>query len=186
MDIFSTGDNNINDLQSESNDIVKLLTKKRNDLISQLSTYNKEAEQLRNEYTIKLAALKGKQLPVQNALQHVEALLKIEGHDISKNEINSVSRKSDRTNITFIDMAFEILKRANEPLHFKVIYENIEKNGIHVPGKDGAATLLAKMSRDSRFKRTKKRGTYALSIWRIAKAKARNRKSKKSKGTKSK
>lgn len=186
MDDNITKDNDQHAVQPAQNEVVILLTKKRESLISQIINFDKEIEQLRNEYDKKLAVLKEKQHPLQNALQHVEALLKIEGWEKTKNAISHVSNKNDNATFSFIDKAVEVLEEANEPLHFKVIYEKIEESGFHVPGKDGAATLLAKMSRDGRFKRIKKRGTYALTIWRIAKAKARNRKSIKSKGTRSK
>jgi len=182
----SKKDNDQDIAQPVLNDVVILLTQKRESLISQINKFDKEIEHLRNEYSKNLSSLKEKQHPLQNALQHVEALLKIEGWGTTKNSISHVPNKNDNTTFSFIDKAVEILEEANEPLHFKVIYEKIEKSGFHVPGKNGAATFLAKMSRDGRFKRIKKRGTYALTIWRIAKAKSRNRKSIKSKGTGSK
>ena len=181
-----TEDNSVKEVQPVLNEVVVILTKKRENLVSQINNFNKEIEQLRNEYNKNLAVLKEKQHPLQNALQHIEALLEIEGWGKNKNAVNQVSNKNNKATVTFIDKAVEVLQEANEPLHFKVIYEKIEKSGFHVPGKDGAATFLAKMSRDGRFKRIKKRGTYALTTWKVAKAKARNRKSNKSKGTRSK
>ena len=79
MDDNITKDNDQHAVQPAQNEVVILLTKKRESLISQIINFDKEIEQLRNEYDKKLAVLKEKQHPLQNALQHVEALLKIEG-----------------------------------------------------------------------------------------------------------
>ena len=48
------------------------------------------------------------------------------------------------------------------PLHYRSIYENVEAMGISVIGKDPAAVLLSRFSRDPRIRRVGS-GTYDLS-----------------------
>ena len=59
-----------------------------------------------------------------------------------------------------VDAVVEILTE-NGPLHYRTIYEKVEEMGISVIGKDPAAVLLARFSRDPRIRRVGS-GTYSI------------------------
>ena len=59
-----------------------------------------------------------------------------------------------------VDAAVEVLRREG-PLHYRDIYAKIAEMGVSVIGKDPAATLLSRFSRDPRIRRISS-GTYAI------------------------
>jgi hypothetical protein len=77
---------------------------------------------------------------------------------------NSAARTTDKRKTA--DVAYEVLKNAGTPMHYRDLYEAILKTGFEVRGEDPAANLIAHISIDPRFKRVK-RGTYALKGWRL-------------------
>ena len=52
-----------------------------------------------------------------------------------------------------VDAVVEILQQSKQPLHYRVIYDAVSAQGIEVTGKDPAAVLLARFSRDPRLER---------------------------------
>ena len=63
------------------------------------------------------------------------------------------------------DRAFAVLNESGKPWYYRELAERLREIGVHIPGNDRAANLLAHIGRDERFQRVK-RGTYALSEWR--------------------
>ena len=59
-----------------------------------------------------------------------------------------------------VEATVELLRQYG-PLHYRQIYAEVAKMGIYVQGKDPAATLLARFSRDPRIERVSS-GTYRL------------------------
>ena len=66
-------------------------------------------------------------------------------------------------------------------IHYRDLAKIIQAKNIVIPGKDAAATLLTRISRDRRFKRTKKRGIYALKVQSAKKVAPKRRKNNKRK-----
>jgi hypothetical protein len=160
--------------------MAKLLLKKREELVEELKRIDLMTRKLQNEYSTRLIEMREKQRPVQDALKHIEALLQIEGWNRPLQSIPEEQKNTQKTvDEQYIELAHSILKSYGQPMHYMELFSKLKENGVYIPGKNPAATLLAKMSRDSRFKRIKKRGTYALSSWRIAAAKSRSRRPRK-------
>ena len=61
-----------------------------------------------------------------------------------------------------VDAVFELLRQSDQPLHYREIHARVASSGIVVTGKDPAATLLARFTRDPRIQRVSS-GTYTLS-----------------------
>ena len=161
-------------------EIVEVLLKKRAQLLTEVRQHDASMAKLQKEYSARLNQVRETHRPIQDALQHVEALLQLEGWEkLESLDVGGAARSATLDAISYIDATYKLLEDVGQPLHYRTIYGKLKDQGVYIPGKDAAATLLVKMSRDSRFKRIRKRGTYALSFWRISAAKSRSRASRK-------
>ncbi len=165
QDIFETktsadsSEDNIN-----SNSIVRALLNKRQGLIKELKQIDEAITKVREDYAKRLDELQVQKKPIDDALQHLEALLNYEGWAASSADLDRVEGD---TRISITDAAFQLLEEIHEPLHFKEITNRLLERGVYISGQDPSATLLSRISRDTkRFKRTK-RGTYGLKGWRL-------------------
>ena len=150
-------------------DIKQALQIKRESLAKELSELNTVTSRIQEEYTRKLEELQSQKKPLEDALQHIEALLRFEGQYINNGQVDvpaSILVQAS-TNSTPTDAAFDLFTELHQPLHYKELAAKLQEKNVFIPGKDPAATLLSRISRDNRFKRTKKRGVYALSSWRM-------------------
>ncbi len=166
-------------------DMKQALLIKRESLAKELSELNLASSRIQEEYTRKLEELQSQKKPLEEALQHVEALLRFEGHYVNHGQVDvrAKIKVQANTNSAPTDAAFDLLTELHQPLHYKELAAKLREKNVFIPGKDPAATLLSRINRDSRFKRGKKRGVYALSTWRISNVKkkvSKKRKSKKS------
>ncbi len=150
-------------------DVRRALLWRRAELTRGLKGLDGVIHDLQVEYSRRLEELRAQKYPLEDALHHVDALLRYEGH-----HIRPLPTAGDRcappvvplrTSGSVTDMAVDLLEQRDEPMHFRDMAAVLQGEGVYIPGKDPAATLLSRMSRDSRFKRTKRRGVYALSIW---------------------
>jgi hypothetical protein len=172
-------------LSPKSNmDIQQALQIKRDSLTKELNELNSISSRIQEEYTRKLEELQSQKKPLEDALQHVEALLRFEGQYIINGQVDvpaSITVQAS-TNSTPTDAAFDLLTELHQPLHYKELTAKLQERKVFIPGKDPAATLLSRINRDNRFKRAKKRGVYALSSWRMRDMKKKvNKKRKKKK-----
>ena len=142
---------------------------RRAELTRELKELDDVIHDLQIEYSRRLEELRAEKKPLEDALHNVDALLRYEGHHIrplptagDRSAPPVVPVKASRTTT---DMAVDLLEERNEPMHYRDMAAVLQGEGVYIPGKDPAATLLSRMSRDSRFKRTKRRGVYALSKW---------------------
>ncbi len=119
-------------------------------------------DSLNKEYSEKIGNLQHQKESLENALVHVKALLKFEGYDLDKTEDEPSSSKQIQEQVSVRDAAYELLRELHQPLHYKEIASRLIQRNVNIPGKNSQATLLSKISRDKRFKRTKKRGVYTL------------------------
>jgi len=99
----------------------------------------------------------------QEKLTAIDRLLSLEAVSTSKN--NSTATMMDRGKTS--DVAYDVLKGAGVPMHYRDLYEAILQAGFEITGKDPATNLIAHISTDPRFKRVK-RGTYALKEWKVS------------------
>ena len=60
-----------------------------------------------------------------------------------------------------VDATIEVLREHTRPLHYREIHRKVAEMGVEVLGKDPAATLLSRFSRDPRIERVSS-GTYRL------------------------
>ena len=156
---------------------------RRESFIAALKELDTSISRVQEEYSTKLDQLQVKKKQLGEALHHIEALLRFEGHYV--NDSQYADNKSNEGGIavgtSVTDAAFLLLEEVHQPLHYKEIAAKLLDRSVFIPGKNPEATLLSRINRDSRFKRAKKRGVYALSAWRIRSAKPKHAKSRKSK-----
>jgi hypothetical protein len=170
------------DQSSPTSDMLDLLKNKRSELASKLQRYQDMISNVEKEYLVRLTQLKEEQKPLQEALQHIDALLRLSNPNGDKLTNAGVNiNPPEVVTATITDEVCRLLETVNQPMHYRDIYNKLVEKGLSISGKDAAATLLARISRDARFKRGRKRGTYALSVWRIPTAKSKSRKIRKRK-----
>lgn len=161
------------DVASESSkpNVQQALMVRRESLAKEIEGLTEVISQKQAEYTANIEKLQTKKRNLEEALQHVVALLKFEGYASETNRLDNMGITNDAEPESLTDAAFKLLTELHEPLHYKEITSKLQEKAIRIPGKDSAATLLSRINRDSRFKRTKRRGVYALSTWRIRETK---------------
>lgn len=172
------------ELSSKSRmDIKQALQIKRENLTKELSELNSISSRIQEEYTRKLEELQIQKKPLEDALQHIEALLRFEGQYVNNGQVDVSANiiVQAGSNSTPNDAAFDLLTELHQPLHYKELTARLKERNVFIPGKDPAATLLSRISRDKRFKRAKKRGIYALSSWRMRDVKKKSSKKRKKK-----
>jgi hypothetical protein len=170
-DCISAGEISDSNIQP---DMKEALLSKRADLTRELKELDAAITGVQEEYSSRLEQLQAQKRPLEDALHHVEALLRFEGYYVN-NSLNASDEDTTpgvivSTSIT--DAAFNLLEELHHPTHYKDIAAKLQERNTYIPGKDPAATLLSRMSRDNRFKRTGKRGIYALSTWRVRSTKS--------------
>ena len=158
-------------------DVKEVLLRKRETLLRELKEVNTAILQLRGEYNRRLKQLLAQKQPSEEALQHLEALLRIEGAklDNSQDATEGNMAATVLTGTAFaLDAAFRLLEHVHRPMHYRAIASKLQEQHIFIPGKDPAATLLSGFIRDARFKRTRKRGTYTLSGLKVRTTKSKH------------
>jgi hypothetical protein len=157
------------DVNDGNIDLTNSLSLKREDYLNQIKRINDQIKDAEDGYKASLEILNSQKKPLEEAIDHIEALLKLEGHDIEKSLIitkqNPVFANRSKEKLT--DLAFQIMYELHQPIHYKELALKLQNINIYIPGKNGAATLLSRICRDSRFKRTRKRGVYALAEWKL-------------------
>jgi hypothetical protein len=150
----------VRDVTSKA-ETVQALVSSRDEIAMELKRVDNLISQLNEEYSSRINQLQNRRKPWQEALVHIEALLKIDDH------ANKESAANTPNALSVTDAAFALLQRLHQPTHYKEITRKLQEDSLHIPGKNPSATLLSRISRDRRFKRAKGRGVYALSVWRI-------------------
>ena len=160
-----------------------VLLSKRNIFIKELRNIDLAIFQLKEEFSKRIEELEQRKKLPGEGLQHIDALLKLEGIVINHKKDDSVAQSkcvmNDTSSIT--NAVFNLLEEMHKPMHYQEITKKIQDKGIYIPGKNPSATLLSRINGDKRFKRTAKRGTYALIEWRVRAGKIRRRKRNKRK-----
>ncbi len=159
--------------------IKEVLLRKREYILAKLKETDTVISQLRTEYYRKLKDLQAQKQPSEEALHHVEALLQIEGYESEDGQdlVKGQPPTAVRTGTAFaLDAAYRLLERLHRPMQYRDIASKLQEQRVYIPGNDPAATLLSGITRDARFKRTAKRGVYALTTWRVRSAKPKSSK----------
>lgn len=151
------------------------LLEKREAITHELQELGIEAARVQRELSQKVEQLEARRQLLQNGIQHVEALLRLEGWNREPERGATVSPDN---RLSPADAAFALLKEASEPTHYKEIAKQLLDQGIPLSGKNPQATLLSYLVRDARFKRAIPRGVYGLSEWKFKTAKSRRRRQK--------
>lgn len=156
--------------------LTSVLLEEYHSLISNLKEMDTNMSNLEQEHSQKIEQLKIKKKFLEDAIQHIRALLHFEGYQVEESAEGSAIFAFEALPIA--DSVFSLLEELHKPLHYKEITSMIQERNINIPGKNPAATLLSRINRDKRFKRCKNRGVYALSTWRIRKTKSKSAKRK--------
>jgi len=155
-------------------DLREVLLPKLAELTRQLKELDTNISSMQKEYFLRLEQLQAQKGPLEDALQHVKALLRFEGH-YEKNFPNVVEDSASLARVagaSLTDAVFNLFEELQQPMHYRDIAAKLQERNAYIPGKNPAATLLTRMTRDNRFKRTKKRGVYILSTWRVSSTKS--------------
>jgi hypothetical protein len=112
--------------------------------------------QLREQQAALLEETRRKEVQLRN----IGLLLESEGCLVPEQSLRRFGRDGSLS-----DCAFALLKETGKPWHYRQLAEKLREVGVHIPGNDRAANLLAHIGRDGRFQRVR-RGTYALAEWK--------------------
>ena len=135
--------------------VKEALLLKQEELARQLKDIDASIHRVQVEYSLRIEQLQAQKKPLEDALHHLEALLYFESQE-----------SADSAKASIADAAFYLLEDLHQPMHYKDITARLREQNVYIHGKDPAATLLTRMTRDNRFRRTRKRGMYALAAWR--------------------
>lgn len=163
--------------EPKSQNMKDALLMKREALLSELKELDIRTSSLQQEYSVKLDELQTKKKPLEEALHHIEALLRYEGYHVNSVQPNkdAVTGTGGGSEISITDAAFGLLQELHQSLHYKDIALKLQERNVYIPGRNPAATLLSRITRDRRFKRAKGRGVYGLSTWRMRATKRKHK-----------
>jgi hypothetical protein len=175
----STLKNNTKTIEENSQKQIKdALLLKRKAFIEEIKNIDLAISQLKKEFSERIEEFEHKKKFPEEGLQHIDALLRLEGIIINNEGNNSLSPKKSTLNnsASITDAVFNLFEKVHKPMHYMELTHKLREEGIYIPGKNPSATLLSRINRDKRFKRIPKRGTYALCTWRVRSGKVRRRK----------
>ena len=166
MNCASSGQNSASETETG---LGEALLYKLAELTKQINELDASISKVQKEYTLRLEQLQAQKKPLEDALQHVHALLQFEDPYKKVVPISGIygPTPSIIKTSSITDAALNLLEEQHQPMHYRDIAAKLQERNTYIPGKNPAATLLTRMSRDNRFKHTKKRGMYVLSTWRV-------------------
>ena len=161
----------------------KMLLERRREHVEALRRIDTEISELQTELRRRIDDARGRRQPVEEALGHLDALLQIEGwREFEEGDVLQPQAPIGDGKAP-IEAAYDLLSTLGKSLHYRELALNLAHNGVYLSGKDPAATLLSKMSRDDRFRRAPERGVYGLASWRMRRSSSRKRKVKRSRNS---
>ncbi len=97
-------------------------------------------------------------------LAHLQALLDLDRPPERANQqgVKPATDANGGLDRQAVDIAAQVLAERNTAMHYRDIYEEIQRRGILIRGANPANTLLTRMLRDGRFKPAAQRGSYVL------------------------
>lgn len=162
-----------------------VLLDRRRELLKTLSKIDADVSEIQAELSKRIDEGRVRRQPIEEALGHLTALLRIEGWvesgegNVSHLQVHSGNGK------TPAEAAHDLLSTLGKPLHYRLLALKLSESGVYLAGKDPAATLLSQMSRDERFKRSPERGVYGLASWRMRRSPSKKGKAKEKRGRRS-
>lgn len=155
----------------ESSPMVQGLLQRKEGIDKELPRLNQEID-----------ALTEQKARLEKTLLHIQELLKLEGYmsPAEEKQVTDLLLRSDLLHVVATnsaDQVFAHLSDAGQPIHYKVLSQQLLSKGVTIPGRDPAATLLSQIYRDARFKRFG-RGTYGLASWKSTKTSKKRRRSR--------
>ena len=158
----------------------RVLLGRRKEHVEALEKIDDEVSEIQKELSRRINDARLRRQPIEEALSHLDALLRIEGWTESEEDNVHHTQVLSGNGKGSIEAAYDLLSTLGMPLHYRELALKLSESGVYLAGKDPAATLLSKMSRDDRFKRAHERGVYGLASWRMRKSSSRKRKAKRS------
>ncbi len=169
---------------SNQRDALKeMLLERRREHVEALESLDAEISEIQTELRRRIDDAQSRRQPIEEALTHLDALLQIEGWKDSEEGDVHQSQTPSGDGKASIEAAYDLLSTLGNPLHYRELALRLTHDGVYLAGKDPAATLLSKMSRDDRFRRAPERGVYGLASWRMRKRSSRKRKVKRSRSS---
>ena len=162
---------------SNQRDVLRsMLLERRREHVEALERIDIELSEIQTELRRRIDDARGRRQPIEEALGHLDGLLQIEGwKEFEEGDVHEPQAPSGDGKAP-IEAAYDLLSTLGKPLHYRELALKLTHNGVYLAGKDPAATLLSKMSRDDRFRRAPERGVYGLISWRMRKSSSRKRK----------
>ncbi len=138
--------------------LVETLSARRTQIAIELEAVTTEIAEVTRELSDRITRARARQKPLEETLSHLDALITWEGRgapeEVGRSRLDASNGRSP------IEAAHQFLSQSGRPLHYREISQRLITDGVFLAGKDPAATLLTKMSRDDRFKRAPNRGVY--------------------------
>ena len=158
--------------------IMGMLVGRRRELMEALGKVDAEVSEVQAELNKRIDEARIRRQPIEEALGHLDAFLRIEGWvESGEGNVHHVQALSGNGK-TPAEAAHDLLSTLGKPLHYRLLALKLSESGVYLAGKDPAATLLSQMSRDERFKRAPERGVYGLTSWRMRRSPSKNGKAK--------
>jgi hypothetical protein len=134
-------------------------------LVQELKARLKQLQAEAERDSRKLQELTASLATRKRAIQAIEEVIRIEGgEEPEAGTITAFPRMPEPGTSAIAEGVFESLSEKGTPTHYFELTDAVMRKGVRIGGKNPHNTLLAHLSRDSRFYRPG-RGTYALKEW---------------------
>lgn len=160
-----------------------MLLSRRTEIVQALGTIDAEISEVQKELSRRLDEARAKRQPLEDALGHLDAILRIEGWVATGQGNTHQPLLATGNGQAPTDAAIDLLTALGKPIHYRELAQRLSTSGTYLAGKDPAATLLSQMSRDERFRRASERGVYGLASWRMRRSPSKKRLAKRKRST---
>ena len=130
-----------------------------------LNAESRELHERLAELDRQIADLQNERRRLQERHRHITALLPEEGEkEGSLRMLPKLGRPSGSSPTSaLLELAAAVLhERSPAPMHYRDLWEEVERRGGVIEGQDAAMGLISRLSRDERFCRPTSKGFYAL------------------------
>ncbi len=159
--------------------LLEALLTKRKQLLQALENIDAEVREIQQQLGRRLEELRNCRRPLDEALSHLNSLLKIEGWVATDKEGDPPASQAPTLSEKVVptQAAYEFLEKLGKPIHYRELSTKLLAYRVPISGEDPAATLLSKLNRDIRFKRYG-RGIYGLASWNLRKSSKKRKRSR--------
>ena len=159
----------------------EVLLNRHREHVETLDKIDAEISEIQTQLSRRVDDARNRRQTIEEALSHLDAFLQFEGWTEPGDKNARHPQVTAGNGKVPIEAAYELLSVLEKPIHYRELAQRLSESGVYLAGKDPAASLLSKMSRDDRFRRGPERGIYGLASWRMRKSPGRKRVSKRSK-----